>query len=218
MIERSPSESEFLGNVDQHKMTVLLDSGTHRHLTFRRVETINRYFHITTWPGYLTISGDMGCYVFSRLTDMFDFFREKEINPSYWGEKLQATSRPEGYREFSEPHYRRAAVSDFKAYYPPGAPGRMAAWKDFRWGMLDHFCPTTVGEAVEAMHGWSDPAGKSLFQEFWDHNLEDYTHHFIWCCRAIRWAVERYDEYKADERFPGLARIHASLAHTAVAV
>lgn len=217
MIERNPTKDEFMGHVDQHKMMVLLDNGMHRHLTFRRVETINRYFHITTWPGYLTISGDMGCYVFARLPDMFEFFREKDINPSYWGEKLQATSRSEGYREFSEPQYRRAVVDDFKAYYPPGTPGRMAAWKDFRWELLDSFSPSTAGEAIEAVHSYRDPAGKSRFQDFWDHNLEDYTHHFIWCCRAIQWAVERYDEHKADQRFPGLAHIHANLSQAAVA-
>lgn len=208
MKEREPTKSEFLRHVEGHELTVHLDDGVHRHLTFRRKETINRYFNITTWPGYLTISGDMGCYVFARLPDMFEFFREKEINPSYWGEKLQATSKFESYREFSEPLYRRAVVYDFKIYYPPGTPGRMEAWKDFRWELLDQFSPASAGEAIDAVHSYVDPEGESKFQEFWDHNLEDYTYHFIWCCRAIQWAVERYDEYKADQRFPGLAQLH----------
>ena len=217
MIERAPTKADFLRHVEGHKLIVHSDDGINRHLTFRRPETINRYFNITTWPGYLTISGDMGCYVFARLPDMFEFFREKEINPSYWGEKLQAISRTESYRVFSESFYRRAVVSDFKAYYPPGTPGRMEAWKDFRWEFLDHFAPSSVSEAVEAVHSYRDPFGRSKFQEFWDHNLEDYSYHFIWCCRAIQWAVERYDEHKADERFPGLARIHAEHSQEAVA-
>ena len=28
-------------------------------------------FDIVTWPGYLCYSGDMGCFVFTRLPDMF---------------------------------------------------------------------------------------------------------------------------------------------------
>lgn len=54
---------------------------------------------------YLCYTGDMGTYVFQRLTDMFEFFRtDREykkrnggklaVNLSYWGEKLQATPSP----------------------------------------------------------------------------------------------------------------------------
>lgn len=210
MKEREPIKTEFLRHVEGHELTVHLDDGVHRHLTFRRKETINRYFNITTWPGYLTISGDMGCYVFARLPDMFEFFRDDKgrINPDYWSEKLQADQKGSGHREFSDRLYRQAAVWDFRSYYPAGTEGRIEAWKDFREELLDSFAPSSVGEAVEAVHSYVDPEGKSKFQEFWDHRLEDYTYHFIWCCRAIQWAVERYDEYKADQRFPGLAQLH----------
>jgi hypothetical protein len=161
----------------------------------------------------------MGCYVFARLPDMFEFFRDDEghINPSYWAEKLQADQRGSGHMEFSERLYRRAIVSDFKAHYLQGTPERMRIWRDVRYELLDWSQPSTVEQAVANAIAYNDHKGDSPFNEFWDHRLEDYTYHFIWCCRAIVWAIERYDEYKAEQRFPGLAGIHAALAQEGVA-
>jgi hypothetical protein len=100
----------FPKDVEDHKLTVALDQGEYRHL---RVDNGSSTYHygIVTWPGYLTIYGDMGSYVFSRVRDMFAFFRADRhepdrINPGYWSEKLQA---PKGTREvqnFSERVWR----------------------------------------------------------------------------------------------------------------
>jgi hypothetical protein len=48
-------------------------------------------FDVVTWPGHLSISGDMGCFVFTRVDDMFTFFRGHEDAPNLgysakWGE------------------------------------------------------------------------------------------------------------------------------------
>ncbi len=200
-------------------MNVGIDRDLHRHLTFKSPETSNRYFHITTWPGYLAISGDMGCYVFARLPDMFKLFRDDRgrINPSYWAEKLQADQRGSGHMEFSERLYRSAIVSDFKASYPQGTANRMRVWQDVRYELLDWNQPGSTDEAIGNAMRYRSPDGDDLFSDFWDHRLEDYTYHFIWCCRAIQWAIERYDEHKADQRFPGLAAIHASQAQEGIA-
>ncbi|WP_227459271.1 hypothetical protein [Cupriavidus pauculus] len=73
-----------------------------------------------TYPGYLVYSGDMGCYVFSRLRDMFEFFRtdrldtkdpsKLHINRGYWSEKLEAVDgnrRQAGATEFSPEKFRQ---------------------------------------------------------------------------------------------------------------
>lgn len=211
MIEREPAKADFLRHVEGHQLIVHMDEGVHRHLTFRRPETINRYFNITTWPGYLTISGDMGCYVFARTHDMFEFFCDDDgrINPSYWAEKLQATQRGSGHLEFSEKLYRQNLVSDFRSAYPPGTDERMHVWADFRRELLDGDQPHSADQAITLAMNYRDPAGREKFYDFYEHRLEDYTYHFIWCCRAIVWAIERYDEHTNDKRFPGLARLHA---------
>ena len=86
---KTPTVEQFLKDVTAHKMRVDLDAGKHRHLIFRGTSN-NMWFELVTWPGSLTISGDMGTWTFSRPPDMFNFFRgEMKINPSYWAEKLQ---------------------------------------------------------------------------------------------------------------------------------
>ena len=216
MRTRTPTESQFLRETKDHELVVHTDEGMNRHLTFRRPGTSNRYFNITTWPGFLCISGDMGCYVFSRLPDMFEFFRGEGINLGYWAEKLQAHDKGGGHREFSEDLFRQNIVSDFRAAYPQGTEGRMKHWALLR-EMLEWEAPCSTEGAVTAAMSWRDADGERPFYDFYEHTLEDYTYHFIWCCYAIRWAIEQYDQHKADQRFPGLARIHAEVSLAGVA-
>ena len=84
----------FLTNVNEHELTINLDNGLYRDLTIKKEDTVSYHYNITTRPGYLMISGDMGTYVFSRIPDMFKFFRNDvyEINAGYWAEKLVADS------------------------------------------------------------------------------------------------------------------------------
>jgi hypothetical protein len=100
----------FLKDISEHRMTVLHEDGPYRHIRFRKPQSINMWFDLVTWPNVLTIGGDMGTWTFSRVEDMFTFFRHRQkrlrdsrcncpvcgrltsdlkINPSYWAEKLQ---------------------------------------------------------------------------------------------------------------------------------
>lgn len=114
------TEERFLRDVEDHEMTVIRDDGFHRHIRFKQPNTICYYFDLITWPGHLCISGDCGTYVFSRVEDMFTFFRKdhkpKEgtlaINPRYWGEKLLSIGTNAGYKEYDE-EALRAQVKDY---------------------------------------------------------------------------------------------------------
>lgn len=115
------TENEFLKDVEHHVVEVIRDDGLHRHIRFHKPGTMCMHFDLITWPGYLCYTGDKGTYVFSRLQDMFEFFRtDREyaqrrgrrlsVNLSYWSEKLQAVdgSRRNGSaQEFSEEKMRR---------------------------------------------------------------------------------------------------------------
>jgi hypothetical protein len=123
---REQTEADFLKDVSAHEMEVLREDGVYRHIRFKKPGTGCMHFDLVTWPGYLAYSGDMGCYVFSRLNDMFEFFRtDREylqrdgrqlcINLGYWSEKLQAVDggRREGSaKEFSEEKFSRAVIED----------------------------------------------------------------------------------------------------------
>lgn len=91
------TSEEFKLDVKNHVLTVNLDSGVYRDISIGKPCSSDMHYNITTRPGYLIFTGDMGCYVFNRLPDMFDFFRCERINPRYWSEKVQAGK----YEEFS---------------------------------------------------------------------------------------------------------------------
>jgi len=50
----------------------------------------------------------------------------------------------------------------------------------------------------EARLFWHKAGGKTFeFTDFWDHDLSEYTHHFVWCCYALAWGIKKYDETKS---------------------
>lgn len=186
--------------VRKHQMTIKHDNGLHRHLTFKDPATYSNCFHITTWPGYLAISGDAGSYVFSRLPDMFEFFRGDEINEGYWGEKLQAVDKHGGYREFSAKLFREAVKADFNnwRFDPFEEDGedaeRALAWAALREaGLAENATPDSIEDAMLLATEYECPVSGNKFIDFWDHRLEDYTFRFTWCCHAIQWAIAQYD-------------------------
>lgn len=198
------TESTFLKDVASHEMFVKLDSGAHRHLRFKRPGTICLHFDIVTWPGYLAISGDMGCYVFSRLADMFTFFRSDrglDINPGYWAQKVEARDRS-GVTEFSEATFDAAikerVVEWIREY-------RDDTTRDERRDLWDAVIDEVIradGDAQgmrkqiaahEFSHRVNDEVGSFEFTDFWEVNVESYTSHYLWACYAIVWGIQQYD-------------------------
>ena len=174
-----PTKEEFLQSVQHHKMTVELDTPTHKHLKFKIPDCMNRWFDIVVWPGYLCISGDMGCFVFSRISNMFDFFRSGDlaINPGYYSEKVMAQSiYGDGVRKFCKEKFVsavRAAVESME---------------------LD-------SELIEKAQGCEDEYAavefiRNDYPEYWEWNCEACTYHYIWCLYAIVWAINQYDQSK----------------------
>ena len=84
------SKAKFVSDTDEHQMTILHDDGVYRHLRFKAPGTRFYWFDLVTWPGHLSITGDMGAFTFARVQDMFTFFYGHDINPGYWGEKVIA--------------------------------------------------------------------------------------------------------------------------------
>ncbi|MFH1498784.1 MAG: hypothetical protein ABII82_13265, partial [Verrucomicrobiota bacterium] len=123
-----PTWNEFLAQVKYHALTVEHDDGLYRHWRCQKPGTTIDGFDIVTWPGYLTISGDMGCYVFARQPSMIGFHRregdgEPKISFYYWAEKLQAVDKTDGLEKFSPEKFAKAVrdyVSEESTGEPPG--------------------------------------------------------------------------------------------------
>ncbi|WP_075737482.1 hypothetical protein [Streptomyces acidiscabies] len=114
MSEYPEIAARFTRDTTRHQMIVLHDDGFYRHLRFtnRPLGYGEYWFDLITWPGCLTIRGDFGdAYTFSRLPDMFKFFRGKGINPHYWAEKLSGGR--ESVKEYSEDKLRQLVTEYF---------------------------------------------------------------------------------------------------------
>ncbi len=191
------TKEQFLKDVAAHALTVKLDQGIYRHLSFRGPEpnSWNMWFEIITWPGNLAIRGDMGTWVFNRIEDMFGFFGSDigRVNPHYWAEKIESESRFGGpSRQFIPEVYRAAVVSSLNGY-----------------GMTDERKDTVLHALNEAFDETeeSEPELRRMVREFlcegfefsdpWEIKGEDFTYHYLWCIHAIVWAIQQYKAAKA---------------------
>ena len=75
----------FLRDVQQHQIQVIRHDGVNRHIRFKRPGSMSYYFDLITWPGHLCYTGDMGTYVFRRMDDMFEFFRDDRCHATLGG-------------------------------------------------------------------------------------------------------------------------------------
>jgi hypothetical protein len=198
------SRAEFLSGVKRHGMTVLRDDGEYRHVRFAEPRTRNRQFDLITWPGYLAYVGDMGDFVFSRLHDMFDFFRtdgDREPSFGYWAEKLQATDRRGGHKCFSQERFAEV-INDYRLRWARKAAMDGTLTKEQRrelWDAVDDevLSRASDGEypAFEAAHDFEHRvAGRTYrLDDFWDHNFDEWSVQFAWACYAIAWGISLYD-------------------------
>lgn len=202
-METRLTETQFLKEVADHRLFVLRDDGLNRHLRFKRPDSTFCHFDVITWPGCLCFTGDMGTYVFRRLEDMFDFFRAGtserradgglHINPGYWSEKLQAADRDDGYKAFSLTRFKEAVKEQFDAATEDegwAEAKRADLWEEIESSVLN---VEDEYEAVSAVRGFYSNLCPTLFDDFWEHRLTEYSHRFIWCCYALAWAVQQYD-------------------------
>jgi hypothetical protein len=204
----SCSESVFLADVAQHQMSVLRDDGLHRHVRFKTPGTSSSYFDLITWPGKLCIDGDMGTYVFSRIEDMFEFFRvcdpqsgdslTLKINPSYWGEKLDSVDKRCGFREFSMDVFRHRVKGCYEQWMEESDTVASVDAQDL-WEEIEtdlSWCSDPV-DCAAFLRDFSHEQTGFTFEDILGDNFEQFSFHYIWSCYAISWGIRLYDESKA---------------------
>ena len=192
-----PTLEQFLDDVKNHELTIHKNDGVYRHLTFATPNDCNQHFNITTFPDHLVITGDMGTLVFSRLHDMFDFFRSDDlrINPDYWAEKIQSASyqgKIESYSEFDTDEVKRCAQEDLDDFLEQNMLSELDKEE-----LLEEFDSEILHsedeyEIVEAISNFSFKDFK--FDEFHWGGCRVYTYSYIWLCYAIVWGIKKFDE------------------------
>jgi hypothetical protein len=206
-----PTEESFLKDVSNHSMKILKDDGVYRHLQFSNNGSWNQRFEIVTWPEFLAYSGDMGCFVFSRLNDMFEFFRtdrrDKEhlgINLGYWAEKLEAIDRDgrsPGVTQFSPENFR-AAVEEQVQEWVEDYELSVEEAEELRENVEEYVTSRENDgeyEARQALENFSVTINGIVFEfRAWDWDFDEYTYRFIWCCYALAWGIQMYDKTKEE--------------------
>ena len=210
-----PTEQAFLKDVQNHVIEIFRDDGVNRHIRFRKPGTMCMHFDLITWPGYLCYTGDMGTYVFQRLEDMFEFFRRGnkdklfQIDFRYWAEKLQAVDSSCGKgsaTEFSKERFT-AVINDYRLRWIRDAKADGCLNKAFRrelWQAVEDEVLSGYDDDEHEMYrranefSWQPlPHHPTYsFNDLWDHRFTEYTHHFTWCCYALAWSINKYDEGK----------------------
>lgn len=213
-----PTEKQFLYDVRDHVVEIIRDDGVHRHIRFRRPGTVCMHFDLITWPGYLCYTGDMGTYVFQRLEDMFKFFRTDRnspwlrangltlgINTGYWGEKLQATDKSDGFKKFDEQKFDAAVYRYLVRWIKESRDQttkeqRRDLWDEVVSSVINADCDSGGYRKQVAAHDFyhqvNSDVGNFEFRDFYEYNVESYSYHFLWCCYALAWGIQKYDDHK----------------------
>jgi hypothetical protein len=211
-------EESFLRDVENHQMIIIRDDDVNRHVRFQHPGSSCMLFDLITWPGYLCYTGDMGTFVFHRLRDMFEFFRtdreynqrkgrQLSINLGYWSEKVEAADRHDGIEKFDEELFDHAVKSDVMAWIRDSFSDTTKEERRELWETVlnDVIGAESSSSGIfkqvavsEFSYKVNDKVGDFYFQDFWDHNTNSYSQRFQWCCYAIAWGIQLYDDAKAE--------------------
>jgi hypothetical protein len=209
--DREDALRRFAEDVRDFHMTVNLDSGLYRHLSFRHQKRGFDWFEIITWPWGLTFNGDHGCWSFSRIEDMFEFFsngsRSLRINPGYWEEKLLAYDRHGPALKFDPDYFRQCLIESLDGYGSVEHSG-----EEFKKGLLEQFEDElgyldsehelrSAVESFEYSHEHEDYGTIKTFRfsDTWEIDGRKYTQPYLYALYAIVWAIQQYEEYKGGK-------------------
>lgn len=187
----------FAREVATHVMTIERNEGVDRRVTFRRPGTRCMSFELVTWPGILAYTGDMGSFMFTRLHDMFEFFRLPEYPGrlpifGYWEEKCIAADRHVGTRKFS-PELFDQNVREWLTTYAKHLSRKSA--RDMWEQADDEVIGRDFDNEIDAYRAAVDFTfrGETPLQDFWEVSCWAHTYHFTWACHAIAWGIQQFD-------------------------
>lgn len=177
---------DFERDIKDHKMTVEMDNGVFRSVFFGEQGNSCFHFRLTTWPGYLCFSGDMGTFVFSRLRDMFEFFRCDRVNLPYWAEKVEAASEGEGVMEYNPDLLKATLIDYFK-----DNENKAEILETLEPYFEDRCSSGEMFSRIYECEGIGD-----FLIDLSPACYKEYTHRYKWCCAALIWAIGVYDSEK----------------------
>ncbi|MCS3433673.1 hypothetical protein [Klebsiella sp. BIGb0407] len=215
------TDTRFLLDTANHRLEIIRDDGLYRHLRMKEPDTSCYYYDVVTWPGYLTVTGDMGTWTFSRIADMFRFFGgwEGGINTCYWSEKLEAGAGCSARNLLAQDYDHDAFCKSLKeslSEYLEDSEGDES--EDDDWDddddtpdsdkaivreIVRDLCRAEFSndwEAYQAVYNADWPERFSAWDLCDGLTFKTYTSHFRWILFAITWAISKYHNTKLVDR------------------
>lgn len=200
---RSQTRQRYLDWTKDHRMTILRDDGVCRNIRVDKPGTYTCLFNITTIPGYLFFTGDMGSYVFSQGWDVFTFLcadltkKNPTIDYDHFARKCTAADTCMGLEVFSQRKFKALAFQAFKEHEWPDGEMRMAVWQeDFRPILEDEY--SDARDAIQALNEFYYQPGTILtVVPFADlvspEDVVEPSLSFKLACWAIAYTIRDYD-------------------------
>lgn len=208
--------NNYLNCTKNHRMTVLNDDGLYRNIRVENPDSFSYHYTITTVPGYLMVTGDMGSYTFSRLRDMFEFHSIKwdrevpTIDYNYWAEKCQAVAKHRDiyvYKQEELEKYAKETLKEMLDDYNFSDKYKEEIMTDFQEEVLEWLNGDEYSDMQLVMEfSFLDETYRIRpFEDiFTDGNFKEICVSFKWVCWAIAHTVRDY--YRGYDKIGGQER------------
>lgn len=175
------------GAFARHAVTQNVAQGLYRHWSCAEPGSGHRAFNVTTLPGRLIVTGDMGELILCREPDMVEWFRRCHEDLNYVAGKAQGIPVREwcgaAARDWLDAE-ERGPQAEFEADPWDAMKGRTRA--EDRLAQIRR-----VRAALEDGRPFFEMAlheSRMLDGDDWP-DLEVFTHEFLWCVEGLRWLV-----------------------------
>lgn len=142
--------------------------------------------------------------------------RQLAINLGYWGEKLVAVDANgadsgRGAKQF-DPDKFKQVINEYRVTWMRRAKEegtldqeqRRELWERVQEEVLDrvddgeHYAQAAAYEFSYSRNPYSTARHEPVwqFEDLFEHNFTEFTHAFVWCCYALAWGIQKYDEAK----------------------
>ena len=189
------AKKAFLERFEKFEMIIEKDDGVFRHLRFRDPKEMHGWFNITTAPDMLVVRGDYGTYVFSRVYDMFNFFRGTGgTDPGYVASK--AIAQPvEGARAcsvFDQRKLKEQVAEAFGYYLDYEHYDKSEEVKeDYTEELYDFLDELDSWEALYEADG-TEMCDSGFMFRCYDFSPEVLSYSYLWSYFAVVYGIERY--------------------------
>lgn len=147
------------------------DASSVRSWLCRNMKNSNYYFHVTTWPGWLVIAGDVGFLALSREQDMIAWARKAVDDPNYIASKSPTNVAT---KEFDEEIAKEWVANQMSE------------------GMSFDLAVELLQELDEGRHAFEQALYDSGHVDCSDFpNFLNFTHDFLRCLEALKWLLAR---------------------------